>query len=128
MEELFRIAQEDAEMSVMVNLLLDMSARIQDAVGPSYRDFYSAEYPKSITLEAKKSTARKVSISKRTADALRKLQRQRKDPATAVVFPPGESRDPSNKWVQRVIKFFKRKGKDVKTHDFRTTAATQYYR
>ena len=45
----------------------------------------------------------------------------------AVMFPPGESANPTNKWVKRIGKFFDKAGLDVKTHDFRVTAATRLY-
>ena len=44
------------------------------------------------------------------------------------MFPPGEGKDPVNKWVKRVRKFFKTEiNKNVQAHNFRKTAATEFY-
>ena len=48
--------------------------------------------------------------------------------ATDVMFPPGDGRNPANKWTKMLAKFFKKHGHDVKSHDFRVTQATEFYK
>ena len=45
------------------------------------------------------------------------------------MFPGGSGKDPSNKWVKRVQKYYKRKlpEMNLQTHNIRKTAITEFY-
>ena len=60
--------------------------------------------------------------------AVKKLYELKGSPGRkAVMFEPGLGKNPANKWVKRVSKFFKRRGEKVTTHDFRVSTATRFY-
>ena len=44
------------------------------------------------------------------------------------MFPSGDSIDPANKWVWKISNFYRKHNMKVKSHDFRVTQATEYYR
>ena len=43
------------------------------------------------------------------------------------MFEPGNGINPANKWVKILRKFYKQRGYDVKSHDFRVSQATDFY-
>ena len=43
------------------------------------------------------------------------------------MFEPGNGTNPANKWVKMLHKFYKQRGYDVKSHDFRVSQATDFY-
>ena len=78
--------------------------------------------------DAKKSTARHVPLDQDAYDAIEAYQKEIHAKDEDVMFPPGQSRDPTNKYVNWIIRFFKRFGEDVQSHDFRVTAITNHYK
>ena len=45
-----------------------------------------------------------------------------------VMFEAGLGSNPANKWTKMITKFYKGHNMIVKSHDFRTTSVTEYYR
>ena len=45
----------------------------------------------------------------------------------AIMFEPGNGTNPANKWVKMLSKFYKQRGYNVKSHDFRVSQATDFY-
>lgn len=76
---------------------------------------------------AKKTTGRTVTIDEETVNAILAYQVEINAKDEDEMFEPGEGKDPANKWVKKLKKFFKKHGLDVKSHDFRVTQATNYY-
>ena len=44
------------------------------------------------------------------------------------MFPGGDGKIATNKWTKVLSKFYKPHGLTVKSHDFRTTSVTNYYK
>ena len=77
--------------------------------------------------DAKKTTARQVPFDQDVFDAVVAYQKQIKAEDEDIVFPPGQSKQPTNKYVNWMIRFFKKFGEDVQSHDFRATTITNHY-
>ena len=45
-----------------------------------------------------------------------------------VMFPPGDGTNPTNKWTKVIKKFYDDHGMKVKSHDFRATQVTEFYK
>ena len=45
-----------------------------------------------------------------------------------MMFPPGQKRNPTNKYVKWIKEFFAKFGEDVLSHDFRATTITNHYK
>ena len=67
-------------------------------------------------------------IDQTTITAIKDYQDEIGATDTDVMFPPGDGRNPANKWTKMLAKFFKKHGHDVKSHDFRVTQATEFYK
>ena len=44
------------------------------------------------------------------------------------MFPPSDKINPASKWVKAISRFFSKRGMKVKSHDFRVTQATLFYK
>ena len=82
---------------------------------------------REVKLEAKKSSARVVKVSKPTVDAIKKYQQENNRTDSDIMFPRGSGHDPANKWVQRVQKYYRKLGIQLQTHNIRKTAITEFY-
>ena len=80
-----------------------------------------------LKLMAKKTTGRTVTIDEETVNAIVAYQLEINAKDEDEMFEPGDGKDPVNKWVLKLNKFFKKYGLNVKSHDFRVTQATHYY-
>ena len=78
--------------------------------------------------DAKKSTARQVPLDQDAYDAIEAYQKDINAKNEDIIFPPGQSRDPTNKYVKWIKEFFKKFGEDVQSHDFRATSITNHYK
>ena len=45
-----------------------------------------------------------------------------------VMFAPGSARNPTARWSKCVRDFYSKNGLDVKSHDFRVSQVTRYYK
>ena len=79
-------------------------------------------------LEAKKSVARECPVSEDTINTVILYKKKREAKDDDVIFPGGLGKDPVNKWVKKVKKFFEKQGHPgVQSHNFRVTRATELY-
>ena len=79
-------------------------------------------------LEAKKSVARECPVSNKTVNAVIAYQEKTNAKNEDIMFPGGDGKDPVNKWVKKVNKFFEKHGHPgVMSHNFRVTRATELY-
>ena len=60
-------------------------------------------------------------------DAVEAYQQQEDAPHDAVIFTSEGAPTSSNTLLRWLTRFFKKHGKTVQSHDFRTTKATHYY-
>ncbi len=79
LETIFRVAEEhSSQMNALVRLLYDGALRLQDAVGLTFGDITQLQPDvhgeRHITLAAKKTTSRRVSIEKQVYDAVKRYQ------------------------------------------------------
>ena len=61
-----------------------------------------------VRFDAKKSTEKKAIFDDETIKAVRVYQESIRAQDDAIMFPPGEGRDPTLKWVKWIQRFFKR--------------------
>ena len=115
----------------MVQLLYKGALRVQDIVGPTFKDILKNGLDEqgctTVHFDAKKSTERLVVFDKTVIGAVYAYQQHAKADDDDAMFPPASGDDPARnhaRWIQR---FFANKGVDVQSHDFRTTQATNYY-
>ena len=78
--------------------------------------------------DAKKTTARQVPLDQDAYDAIEAYQKEINAKNEDIMFPPGQSDQPTNKYVNWIIRFFKKFGEDVQSHDFRATTITNHYK
>ena len=82
----------------MVQLLLKGALRIQDIVGPTFKDLKQCNPNENgcrvMHFKAKKSSSRSVLFDKEVYDAVIDYQRQIKAKDEDVMFPPGCGTDP----------------------------------
>ena len=87
----------------MIQLLHQGALRLEDIVGPTFADFKriqpNAEGFRVMYFDAKKTTARQVPFDHDAYDAIESYQRKINAKDEDIVFPPGQSRDPTNKYV-----------------------------
>ena len=104
-------------MNALVRLLYDLAGRIQDVVDIPFSKITKAKKNRDrreVRLEGKKTKPRDVMISEDTVEAVRNYRDALKKSDSDIMFPPGEGKNPANKWVKRVNKFFtKELGKNV---------------
>ena len=67
-------------------------------------------------------------LDQETVDAIKAYQHSIGAPDSKVMFPAGDGRIPANMWAKRLSYFYKKHGVTVKSHDFRTTSVTNYYK
>ena len=79
-------------------------------------------------LQLERKQARTVVVDAKTIAAIKTYQDERGADNSDIIFPPGDGRDPANKWTQMLAKFFKKHKLNVKSHDFRVTQATEFYK
>ena len=82
---------------------------------------------RTITLAAKKTSERMVTIDQGTVDVIIAYKRETNAADDAEMFEAGNGTNPANKWVKILRKFYKQRGYDVKSHDFRVSQATDFY-
>ena len=83
---------------------------------------------RKLSLPGKKTSARTVVVDEETVAAIRAYQVEIGADDSDIIFPPGAGRNPANKWTQMVAKFFNKHKLKVKSHDFRVTQATEFYK
>ena len=132
MKELFALAERDSkQVHALISLLRTCALRIQDAIGLKFSDILDIEPNedgfRTIILETKKTTERTVTIDQSTVNVILDYKREKVAADDACMFEPGKGTNPANKWVKILRKFFKQRGLDVKSHDFRVSTATDFY-
>ena len=132
MKELFALAERDSkQVHALISLLRTCALRIQDAVGLTFSDVLDIEPNedgfRTVTLEAKKTSERTVTIDQGTANVIIAYKFEKGAADDACMFEPGHGTNPANKWVKMLRKFYKQRGHDVKSHDFRVSQATDFY-
>ena len=78
--------------------------------------------------DAKKTTARHVPFDQVAYDAVEAYQKEINAKDEDMMFPPGQKRNPTNKYVKWIKEFFAKFGEDVLSHDFRATTITNHYK
>ena len=104
MKELFKIAERDSkQVHALISLLRTCALRIQDAIGLKFSDILDIEPNqdgfRTITLEAKKTTERTVTIDQGTVSVIIAYKREKGAADSACMFEPGKGTNPANKWV-----------------------------
>ena len=67
-------------------------------------------------------------IDQETIDAVKAYQIHMGASESKVMFEAGIGSNPANKWTKMLTKFYKNHDMIVKSHDFRTTSVTEYYK
>ena len=131
--ELFKIAEENSPKAyALVQLLYKGALRIQDVIGIPFSKITQA-IPDAggfieVKFEAKKTTSRVVVFSPDVVDAVEAYRQHEDQPHDAVIFT-SDGAITSSKTLQKwLTRFFGKHKKIVKSHDFRTTMATNHYK
>ena len=74
-----------------------------------------------LRLSAKKTTAREVQLTEKVIQTIKAYQNELSASDDAVIFRPGTSSNPTNKYCMYLRRFYNKYGLDVKSHNFRTT-------
>ena len=87
----------------MIQLLHQGALRLEDIVGPTFADFKriqpNSEGFRVMHFDAKKTTARQVPFDQDAYDAIEAYQKEINAKNEDIMFPPGQSRDSTNKYV-----------------------------
>ena len=87
----------------MIQLLHQGALRLEDIVGPTFADFKriqpNAEGFRVMHFDAKKTTARQVPFDQDAYDAIEAYQKEINAKDEDIIFPPGQIRNPTNKYV-----------------------------
>ena len=116
---------------LLVRLLYEMAARIQDVVGLTLQEMLNS--PKSdkgylVQIKGKKTTNREAIITEETYQLIQNFKEKKKLKQSDFLFAPGENRgDPANIWVKFLTRYFNRHGIKIQTHDFRKSMATEIF-
>ena len=118
-------------MYALVRLCYNGALRIQDAIGLKFSDINNAPVTKKgskiLSLKAKKTTSRKVTLQSETLKAVKLYQDDINGSDDTVMFEPGSRRNPANKTVKQLSRFYKKHSLNVMSHDFRTTKLTDLW-
>ena len=84
-------------------MLHTCALRIQDAVGLTFGSITQIRADKDgfrkLFIAGKKTSARTVVVDKKTIAAIKAYQDERGADNSDIIFPPGDGRDPANKWT-----------------------------
>jgi len=117
---IFKLAEERLDIDVLVHVLYDMGARIQDVIGLTAGSL-QASLGKGMDLQPKKAPQRRLTfLSDDTLDKIDRLAGGDKD---HIVFQSSE-----DALGHALSLFYKTRGVKVTSHDFRKTRATNLYR
>jgi integrase len=112
-------------------LLYEGALRLQDAVGLTFGDIVKRKPDKygerRITTAAKKTDSRKISIPSEVYEAVKRYQQALGAKDSQVMFEPSKGKEPTNRWVHAIERFFEKHSLEVTSHDFRTTFITSLY-
>ena len=133
LRKVFKLAREKSpRVYALISLLYAGALRIQDVVGLTFGSVTQLKADEDgcvkLHIRAKKSTARSVMLDRETVDAVKAYQDSIGATDSKIMFPAGGGRIEANKWTKVLTKFYKPHGLTVKSHDFRTTSATEYYK
>ena len=133
MTKVFELARSKSpSIYALISLLYAGALRIQDAVGLTFGSVTQLKADKDgcvkLHITAKKSNARLVTLDHETVNAVKAYQDSIGAPDSKVMFEAGFQNIPANKWSKRLTKFYKDHRMIVKSHDFRTTSVTEYYK
>ena len=113
-------------------MLKTCALRIQDAVGLTFGSITQIRADKDgfrkLFIAGKKTSSRTVVVNEQTVAAIKAYQVEIGADNSDYIFEPGKGRNPANKWTKKIAKFFKDHNLKVKSHDFRVTQATEYYK
>ena len=127
-----KVAKEHSKRAYAMSQLLYQGAlRIQDIVGPKFKDIKrlrsDADGLRIMHFKAKKSSTRDVHFDEEAYDAVISYQESINAGDNDVMFKPNEQGDPARYQQRWLRQFFSRHELDVQSHDFRTTRASRYY-
>ena len=87
----------------LISLLKTCALRIQDAVGLTFGSITQIRPDKDgfrkLFIAGKKTSARTVVVDAKTIAAIKTYQDERGADNSDIIFPPGDGRDPANKWT-----------------------------
>ena len=87
----------------LISLLKTCALRIQDAVGLTFGSITQIRADKDgfrkLFIAGKKTSARTVVVDAKTIAAIKAYQDERGADNSDIIFPPGDGRDPANKWT-----------------------------